>query len=59
MKLSDYAEVTHDEQDANPLRIAARASTASGHEFGDAGEIYLSDDEGRELARYLNTIYDV
>lgn len=56
-RLSDYTEVTYEESDANPLRIAVRAATGGGHEFGDAGEVYLSDNEGRELRDTLDEIY--
>lgn len=57
--LSDYARATYDAEDANPLKLAARASTADGHEFGDVGELHLTDTEGRELTRFLNSIYDL
>lgn len=58
-RLSEYAEVSYENEKANPVKIAARGSTADGHEFGDAGEIYLTDDEARELGNFLNEIYDL
>lgn len=57
-KLSDYAVFEYKDGDANPVRIAARAATADGNEFGDAGEVHLSDSEARELRSSLNAIYD-
>lgn len=56
-KLSEYAVFEYENGDANPVRIAARAATADGHEFGDAGEVHLSDAEARELQSSLNAIY--
>lgn len=56
-KLSNYAQATYNPDDANPLHIGARASSRDGHEFGDAGEVYLSDEEAKRLQTFLNDVY--
>lgn len=55
-QLSNYVEVSIDESKANPVRIAARAAV-DGHEFGEAGEVHLSDSEARSLRSFLNEHY--
>lgn len=56
-RLSNYANAEYNPEDPNPLHLSARASTTDGHEFGDAGEVYFTDEEGRELRSFLNEIY--
>jgi len=53
-RLSDYAEVEYTDEDANPLRIAVRGATGEGHQFGDVGEVHLTEDEAEALRAFLD-----
>lgn len=52
-QLSNYTQTAFD-GGANPLHIASRASSKGA--FGDAGEVYLTENEARELRDYLNSL---
>lgn len=50
-RLSDYAEVLYEEDDANPLGIRVRASTNDS--YGALARLFLTPDEMRDLTVWL------
>lgn len=58
--ISNYVNATYNEDpdDHHPLRVATRAATGEAHEFGDLGEIQLTEDEAQRLTVYLVDQYD-